>query len=159
MIGPSPTTSQGAENKKLKECPALNWRCVSIISSTPKSWASLQNSRKNNCDMQVVDDYRKTVFPGHNLAVVHMKSQQLWQHAQNLCNLKPDKISGQHTGGYKMSHHYPTTVEWPKPKIFLHLIQWLKILAWEYQMLANMEKELLTWISYCWSECKMEQHF
>lgn len=43
---------------------------------------------------EVVDDYNKIkVFSRHNMEVVKMNSQKLWQRTQDLCKLKADKIS------------------------------------------------------------------
>ena len=44
----------------------------------------------------MVDDYRKIkLFSRYNRKVVKMNAQKLWQHTQDLCKLKPDKISAQ----------------------------------------------------------------
>lgn len=42
-------------------------------------------------DPEVVDNCNKNMFSRQNRAVIHMNLQRLWQHAQDLNNIKPDK--------------------------------------------------------------------
>lgn len=37
-------------------------------------------------------EFKNTAFSGHNKAIEHMNSWWLWQHTQDLCKFKPDKI-------------------------------------------------------------------
>lgn len=49
--------------------------------------------------LETVDDYNNPVFYGHSREILHTNSQQLWQHAQGLVELKPEQSSNSEVTG------------------------------------------------------------
>lgn len=43
--------------------------------------------------LETVDEYNDPVFYGHSREILHTNLQQLWQHAQDLGELKPEQSS------------------------------------------------------------------
>lgn len=58
----------------------------------PKTGDRFRRGGRNPQGPKTMNESQETVSSGYSRKVVHMDSQQLKQHAQDLCKVMPDKI-------------------------------------------------------------------